>query len=136
VRRTGCCRAVSKKAEVSRTRETGCSLSGQLVALLFWACVLLVVTVLACDRGHYVNVVNDTHSDIFMYWDERGGNSIPAGTSQQVALLTGHPRVKETKKHLFEARDGEGRRVYRVELTEGELERQNWTIVVTKANAP
>ncbi len=96
----------------------------------------MVVGTVACDPGHYVDVVNDTSSDIRMYWDGRGGNVIEANSKAQVPVFTGHPRVKETKKHVFEARDENANVIYRVELTEGQLERQNWTIVVTKGSTP
>ncbi|MBF8267439.1 MAG: hypothetical protein HW388_947 [Dehalococcoidia bacterium] len=90
------------------------------------------------DQVRYVSVVNETDLTLTIYWNNRGGACISPLTTQRVALVF----VGEPSSFRFEARKAESGAtretevVFAAELTEGQLERQNWTIVITEASAP
>ncbi len=84
------------------------------------------------DQVRHVSVVNDTGLTVTLFWDDRRGSSISPSVTQRIPVVF----VGTPSNFRFEARDEGGNAIYTVELTERELERQNWTIVVTKGTAP
>jgi hypothetical protein len=89
---------------------------------------LLFVMAFACEPKSFVRgvtYVNRTGQEIAIYQDSRKQFHLDPGEVSDIATIVGYPQLS------FEARDRNGRVIFRLKTTAKELERMGWRIVIT-----